>query len=120
MKICSRVAHNIRDIRHYRGLSQEALAENAGVSRGYMGTGVSASGEPPIMRDDVDPTQTGRPRALTNRLEGKFIIYRATNPFGQPSCVEIEPLIAKPCFDAALTNRAFVRQVAGLPFHPDA
>ena len=37
MKICSRVAHNIRDIRHYRGLSQEALAENAGVSRGYMG-----------------------------------------------------------------------------------
>ena len=26
----------------------------------------------------------------------------------------------EPCFDAALTNRAFVRQVAGLPFHPDA
>jgi transcriptional regulator with XRE-family HTH domain len=37
MKICSRVAHNIKDIRHYRGLSQEVLAENAGVSRGYMG-----------------------------------------------------------------------------------
>ncbi len=37
MTIIHRVAHNIRDIRHYRGLSQEALAEDAGVSRGYMG-----------------------------------------------------------------------------------
>lgn len=37
MRICSRVAHDIRDIRHFRGLSQETLAENAGVSRGYMG-----------------------------------------------------------------------------------
>ena len=72
------------------------------------------------MRDDVDPTKAGRPRASTNRLEGKFIIYRATNPLGQSGSVEVEPLIAEPCLDAAPTNRAFVRQVASLPLHPDA
>lgn len=37
MKIHDRVAHNIRDIRRYCGLTQEALAADAGVSRGYMG-----------------------------------------------------------------------------------
>ena len=67
------------------------------------------------MGGDFDPTQTGRPRASTNRLEGKFIIYRATNPLGQPGSVEVEPLIAEPRLDAAPTNRAFVRQVASLP-----
>jgi transcriptional regulator with XRE-family HTH domain len=37
MKIRHRVAHNIKDIRHYHGLSQEALAAQAGVSRAHMG-----------------------------------------------------------------------------------
>jgi len=35
--IDDRVAHNIKDIRRHRGLSQETLAADAGVSRGYMG-----------------------------------------------------------------------------------
>lgn len=37
MTISDRVSHNIRDLRALRGLSQEALAADAGVSRGYMG-----------------------------------------------------------------------------------
>ncbi|MGB5862806.1 MULTISPECIES: helix-turn-helix domain-containing protein [Rhodobacterales] len=37
MKILCRIAHNIKDIRHYHGLSQEGLAANAGVSRAHMG-----------------------------------------------------------------------------------
>lgn len=37
MTLNDRVALNIQDVRHFRGLSQETLAANAGVSRGYMG-----------------------------------------------------------------------------------
>jgi transcriptional regulator with XRE-family HTH domain len=37
MKTRHRLAHNIKDIRHYRDLSQEALAADAGVSRAHMG-----------------------------------------------------------------------------------
>ena len=100
--------------------SKEQIAPSSRGIKHLAGTGVSASQEPPSIRNDFEPTQTGRPRALTNRLEGKFIIYRATNPLGQTRIVEVEPLIAEPRFDAALTNRAFVRQVTSLPLHPDA
>lgn len=37
MTIDDRVSLNIKDIRRMRGLSQEALATDSGVSRGYMG-----------------------------------------------------------------------------------
>ena len=37
MKLRDRVALNIQDLRHARGLSQEELALRAGVNRGYMG-----------------------------------------------------------------------------------
>ena len=37
MTIDDRVSLNIKDIRRFRGLSQETLATDSGVSRGYMG-----------------------------------------------------------------------------------
>lgn len=37
MTIDDRVSLNIKDLRRFRGLSQESLATDAGVSRGYMG-----------------------------------------------------------------------------------
>jgi transcriptional regulator with XRE-family HTH domain len=37
MNIRHRVAHNIKDLRRFRGLSQEALAVDSGVSRAHMG-----------------------------------------------------------------------------------
>ncbi len=37
MTIDDRVSLNIKDIRRFRGLSQESLAADSGVSRGYMG-----------------------------------------------------------------------------------
>lgn len=37
MNVRDRVAHNIIDLRHERGMSQEALADKADVSRAYVG-----------------------------------------------------------------------------------
>lgn len=72
MHLGQRVALNIQEIRRHRGVSQESLADYAGVSRGYFGKLENAKHSPTLykigqisMALEIDPLILFIPRSKT-------------------------------------------------------
>jgi transcriptional regulator with XRE-family HTH domain len=80
MMIDDRVAHNIKDVRHHRGLSQEVLATESGVSRAYMGRLENAKHSMTLLKLgrianalEVDPLVLLLPRMMEKEQLASFI-----------------------------------------------
>lgn len=81
MNIDDRVSLNIKDIRNFRGLSQEALAADAGVSRGYMGKIENAKHSVTLLKLEtiasalqIDPLILLLPRHVEQELLLAFVL----------------------------------------------